>query len=151
MHMLIFVRKCKNYIHLMLKETIGPNPSLGEQFFMLCLVNNFLHKIFELKELNHFDEQYNVHGSYLNMLQFCSCWLNWACVLFLFPIMHLIDVNLLRYILYFKTRASYAYALFAWLISHGWKYCWLICCERKILFVSWKVLLISQTNEAMDL
>ena len=29
-------------------------------------------------------------------------------------------------------------ALFAWLISHGWKYCWLICCERKILFVGWK-------------
>jgi len=28
--------------------------------------------------------------------------------------------------------------LFAWLISHGWKYCWLICCERKILFVGWK-------------
>ena len=76
MPMLFFVRKCKNYIHLMLKETIGPNPSLGEQFFMLCLVNNFLHKIFELKELNHFDEQYNVHGSYLNMLQFCSCWLH---------------------------------------------------------------------------
>ena len=30
------------------------------------------------------------------------------------------------------------FALFAWLISHGWKYCWLICCERKILFVGWK-------------
>ena len=28
--------------------------------------------------------------------------------------------------------------LFAWLISHDWKYCWLIYCERKILFVSWK-------------
>ena len=25
-----------------------------------------------------------------------------------------------------------------WLISHGWKYCWLIWYERKILFVSWK-------------
>jgi len=23
-------------------------------------------------------------------------------------------------------------------ISHGWKYCWLICCGRKILFVGWK-------------
>ena len=23
-------------------------------------------------------------------------------------------------------------ALFAWLISHDWKYCWLICCEKKI-------------------
>jgi hypothetical protein len=22
------------------------------------------------------------------------------------------------------------HTLFAWLISHGWKYCWLICCER---------------------
>ena len=28
--------------------------------------------------------------------------------------------------------------LFAWLISHGWKYCWLICRERKILFIGWK-------------
>jgi len=26
-------------------------------------------------------------------------------------------------------------ALFAWLISHGGKYCWLICYEKKILFV----------------
>ena len=26
----------------------------------------------------------------------------------------------------------------AWLISHVWNYCWLICCERKILFVGWK-------------
>ena len=25
-----------------------------------------------------------------------------------------------------------------WLISHSWKYCWLIWCERKILFVGWK-------------
>jgi len=25
-----------------------------------------------------------------------------------------------------------------WLISHGWKYCWLIWCERKILFIGWK-------------
>ena len=25
-----------------------------------------------------------------------------------------------------------------WLKSHGWKYRWLICCERKILFVCWK-------------
>ena len=24
------------------------------------------------------------------------------------------------------------------LVSHSWKYCWLICCERKILFVDWK-------------
>ena len=31
-----------------------------------------------------------------------------------------------------------ATALFAWLIGHGWKYGWLICCERKILFVDWK-------------
>ena len=30
------------------------------------------------------------------------------------------------------------FALFAWLITHGWKYCWLICYERKILFVGWK-------------
>ena len=45
---------------------------------------------------------------------------------------------------------SKLYALFAWLISHGWKYCWLICCERKILFVGWKVQLISQTNRAYD-
>ena len=29
-------------------------------------------------------------------------------------------------------------ALFAWLISHGWKYCWLIYCKRKILFVGCK-------------
>ena len=29
-------------------------------------------------------------------------------------------------------------ALFVWLIRHGWKYYWLICCERKILFVGWK-------------
>jgi hypothetical protein len=25
--------------------------------------------------------------------------------------------------------------MFAWLISHSWNYCWLICCERKILFI----------------
>jgi hypothetical protein len=25
-----------------------------------------------------------------------------------------------------------------WLISHSWKYCWPIWCERKILFVDWK-------------
>ena len=37
--------------------------------------------------------------------------------------------------------------MFAWLISHDWKYCWLICCERKILFVGWKVRLISQANK----
>ena len=30
------------------------------------------------------------------------------------------------------------YVLFAWLISYDWKYCWLIYCERKILFVCWK-------------
>jgi len=24
-----------------------------------------------------------------------------------------------------------------WLISHGWKYCWLVWCERKILFKPW--------------
>ena len=24
-----------------------------------------------------------------------------------------------------------------WLISHGWKYCWLVWCERKIMFVGW--------------
>jgi hypothetical protein len=29
-------------------------------------------------------------------------------------------------------------ALFIWLKSYGWKYCSLICCERKILFVGWK-------------
>ena len=29
-------------------------------------------------------------------------------------------------------------ALFAWLISHSWKYCWLIYCERKIMFIGWK-------------
>ena len=29
-------------------------------------------------------------------------------------------------------------ALFAWLISHDWKYCRLIYCEKKILFVGWK-------------
>ena len=29
-------------------------------------------------------------------------------------------------------------ALFAWLISHDWKYCWLIWWERKILFIGWK-------------
>ena len=29
-------------------------------------------------------------------------------------------------------------APFVWLISHDWKYCWLICCERKIIFVRWK-------------
>ena len=28
-------------------------------------------------------------------------------------------------------------ALFALLKSHGWKYCSLICCERKTLFVRW--------------
>ena len=28
--------------------------------------------------------------------------------------------------------------MFAWLINHGWKYCWLICYERKILFIGWK-------------
>ena len=27
---------------------------------------------------------------------------------------------------------------FVWLISHDWKYCWLIWCERKILFIDWK-------------
>ena len=32
--------------------------------------------------------------------------------------------------------------------SYGWKYCWLICSERKILFVGWKVRLISQANMA---
>ena len=30
------------------------------------------------------------------------------------------------------------FAPFAWQISHGWKYCWLICYERKIQFVGWK-------------
>jgi hypothetical protein len=29
-------------------------------------------------------------------------------------------------------------AHFAWLISHDWKYCSLICFEREILFVRWK-------------
>ena len=29
-------------------------------------------------------------------------------------------------------------ALFTSQIRHGWKYCWLICCERKLLFIDWK-------------
>jgi len=33
---------------------------------------------------------------------------------------------------------SAEHALFAWLISYGWKYRWLICWKRKILFVGWK-------------
>jgi len=36
-----------------------------------------------------------------------------------------------------------AFALLACLISHG---CWLICCERKILLVCWKIQIISQAN-----
>ena len=38
-----------------------------------------------------------------------------------------------------------AFALFGWLISHDWKYCWLICCKRKILFVGWKSTVASQS------
>ena len=36
--------------------------------------------------------------------------------------------------------------LIAWLISHDWKYYWLIYCERKILFVGWK----STTNKLSE-
>ena len=45
----------------------------------------------------------------------------------------------LRYELRFiaSNKSSCSFGL-VWLISHGWKYCWLIWCERKILFVSWK-------------
>jgi len=50
----------------------------------------------------------------------------------------------LKQTMYFLLRAKTSSkiwpptALFVWLISHDWKYCWLICCERKILFVDWK-------------
>ena len=42
----------------------------------------------------------------------------------------------------FRSLASQTYlpcsfGLF-WLISHGWKYYWLIWCERKLLFIDWK-------------
>jgi len=40
--------------------------------------------------------------------------------------------------------------LFAWLISHGWKYCWLICCERKILFIGWKSTAYKPSEEGND-
>jgi hypothetical protein len=29
--------------------------------------------------------------------------------------------------------------LFAWVISHSWKYCLLICCEKKIMLNNWQV------------
>jgi hypothetical protein len=38
--------------------------------------------------------------------------------------------------------------LFTWLKSHGWKYCSLICGERKILFVGWKSTTYKTTNRA---
>jgi hypothetical protein len=34
-------------------------------------------------------------------------------------------------------KRSVNFSMFAWLIRHGWKYCWLICCERKILYHHW--------------
>jgi hypothetical protein len=30
-----------------------------------------------------------------------------------------------------KNNVGDGFAWFAWLIRHGWKYCWLICCKRK--------------------
>ena len=41
------------------------------------------------------------------------------------------------------------FVLFTWLISHNWKYCWLIYCKKKILFVDWKIRFISGTNVAL--
>ena len=35
-----------------------------------------------------------------------------------------------------KWPSSCSFGL-VWLINHGWKYCWLIWYERKILFVDW--------------
>jgi len=38
---------------------------------------------------------------------------------------------------------------FIWLISHDWKYCWLIFFKRRILFIGWKIRLISPANRAV--
>ena len=42
------------------------------------------------------------------------------------------------------------YDMFAWLISQDWKYCWLICCERKILFIDWKSTPYKPVNRAIN-
>ena len=35
-----------------------------------------------------------------------------------------------------KFYSSCSFGL-VWLLSHGWKYCWLVWCERKILLIVW--------------
>jgi hypothetical protein len=40
---------------------------------------------------------------------------------------------------YVRVRVhAHPYTLFAWLITHCWKYCSLICCKRKTLFAHWQ-------------
>ena len=41
--------------------------------------------------------------------------------------------NFVSIVSYYHLHAT---ALFAWLISHDWKYCWLICCKRKKLLAN---------------
>ena len=58
---------------------------------------------------------------------------------------HVISLGLLyERSIHIHSADMHSYVMFVWLISHGWKYCWLICLREKYCSLSENVLPIRQ-------
>jgi hypothetical protein len=58
--------------------------------------------------------------------------------------------ELLRYILLFTNMSVFSFSLFVSLVYYGWKYCSLVCCERKTLLDDCWFRWIAQTNRCLS-